>query len=131
MAALSFVNPDELAESVGALARGTMVSQVIPSPRPANHVSVPLVKECADALFAFNGAKLNYTSLESCIAANPLLAAIRKAGPKPTREGILQAMGSLGRIDLGGFSLTYSPTSHHGSNWVELTMLSRGNRFVQ
>jgi hypothetical protein len=40
-------------------------------------------------------------------------------------------MGSIGRLDLGGFSLNYSPTSHHGSNWVELTILSRGNRFVQ
>ena len=131
VAALSFVNPDELAESVGALARGTMVSQVIPSPRASNQVSIPLVKECSEALRALNGAKLNYTSLESCIAATTLVAAIKKAGPKPTRESILQAVGLLGRVDLGGYSLQYSPTNHHGSSWVELTMLSRGNRFVQ
>lgn len=131
VAALSFVNPDELAESVGALARGTIVAQVIPSPRASNQVSVPLVKECAEALNALNGAKLNYTSLESCIAAKTLVAALKKAGPKATRESILQAMGSLGRVDLNGYSLTYSPTSHQGSNWVELTILSRGNRFVQ
>jgi hypothetical protein len=40
-------------------------------------------------------------------------------------------MGSLGRVDLNGYSITYSPTSRHGSTWVKLTMLSRGNRFVQ
>ena len=40
-------------------------------------------------------------------------------------------MGSLGRLDLNGYSLTYSPTSRHGSTMVELTILSRGNRFVQ
>lgn len=131
VAALSFVNPDELAESVGPLARGTVVSQVMPSPRASHQVSVPLVKDCAESLMALNGAKLNYTSLESCIAAKALIAAIRKAGPKPTRESILQAMGSLGRIDLGGFALNYTPTSHHGSSFVELTILSRGNRFVQ
>jgi ABC-type branched-subunit amino acid transport system substrate-binding protein len=131
VAALSFVNPDELAESVGALARGTVVAQVIPSPRPSNQVSVPLVKDCAELLNALNGAKLNYTSLESCIAAKTLVLALKKAGPKPTREGILQAMGSLGRVDLNGYALNYSPTSHHGSTWVELTILSRGNRFVQ
>ncbi len=108
-----------------------MVSQVIPSPRASNQVSIPLVKECAEALRALNGAKLNYTSLESCIAATTLVAAIKKAGPKPTRESILQAVGLLGRVDLGGYSLQYSPTNHHGSSWVELTMLSRGNRFVQ
>ena len=80
---------------------------------------------------ALNGAKLNYTSLESCIAAHALVAALKKAGPQATREGILQAMGSLGRLDLGGYSLQFSPARHHGSSWVELTMLSRGNRFVQ
>jgi ABC-type branched-subunit amino acid transport system substrate-binding protein len=131
VAALSFVNPDELAESVGGLARGTIVSQVIPSPRPSNQVSVPLVKECAEALNALNGAKLNYTSLESCIAATALVAAIRKAGPNTTRETVLQAMGSVERLDLGGYTLQFSPSRHQGSHWVELTMLSRGNRFVQ
>ena len=131
VAALSFVNPDELAESVGNLARGTIVAQVIPSPRPANQVSMPLVKECAQALDALNGAKLNYTSLESCIAAKVLVTAIRKAGPKPTRESVLAAMGTLGRVDLGGFSINYPPGNHNGGSWVDLTMLSRGNRFVQ
>ena len=131
VAALSFVNPDELAESVGPLARGTVVSQVMPSPRASNQVSIPLVRECAEALNAFNGAKLNYTSLESCIAAKTLVTALKKAGPKPTRESVLAAMGTLGRIDLGGFALNYAPGSHNGSSWVELTILSRGNRFVQ
>ncbi|MEP7298817.1 MAG: ABC transporter substrate-binding protein [Burkholderiales bacterium] len=131
IAALSFVNPDELAESVGPLARGTMVSQVIPSPRTANQVAVPLVKECAEELKALNGSSLNYTSLESCISATLLVNALKKAGPKVTRESLLQTMGSLGRMDLNGYSLTYSPTDHRGSSWVELTMLSRGNRFVQ
>ena len=131
VAALSFVNPDELAESVGALARGTMVSQVIPSPRAANQIAVPLVKECAEQLKALNGGSLNYTSLESCVAATVLVNALKKAGPKVTRESLLQTMGTLGRVDMNGYTLTYSPTNHHGSTWVELTMLSRGNRFVQ
>lgn len=131
VAALSFVNPDELIESVGNMARGTVVSQIIPSPRNSNQVSIPVVKECADALNALNGAKLNYTSLESCIAAKALVEALKKAGPKPTRESVLQAMGTLGRLDLKGYTLNFGPTQRHGSNWVELTILSRGNRFVQ
>jgi len=131
VAALSFVNPDELAEGVGSAARGTVVAQVMPSPRASNQAALPVVKECADALEAFNGAKLNYTSLESCIAAKALLAALKRTGPKPTREGLLSAMGTLGRVDLNGFSLNFANGNRHGSGWVELTMLSRGNRFVQ
>ena len=132
VAALSFVNPDELAESLGNVARGTVVSQVIPSPRISNQVAMPVVKSCAEALTAFNGGKLNYTSLESCIAAKTLLVALKKAGgAKATRDSVLQAMGTVGRVDLGGYALTFSPTSHHGSTMVDLTILSRGNRFVQ
>ena len=131
VAALSFVNPDELAESVGTLARGTIVAQVVPAPYGSNLVSMPVVQECAEALQALNGAKLNYTSLESCIAAKTLVAALKKAGPKVGRESVLAAMATLGRLDLGGFALNYSHTKHNGGNWVALTILSRGNRFVQ
>jgi branched-chain amino acid transport system substrate-binding protein len=131
VAALSFVNPDELAESVGELARGTVVSQVVPSPRASNQLTLPVVKDCAEALAALNGAKLNYTSLESCIGAKTLLLALKKAGPRFTREAVLQAMPTLGRVDFGGFQVNYGPASHHGSGWVDLTILSRGNRFVQ
>jgi branched-chain amino acid transport system substrate-binding protein len=131
VAALSFVNPDELVESVGNLARGTVVAQVMPSPRSSNQISVPLMKECADALSALNGARLNYTSLEACIGAKVLVEALKKAGPQVTRASLLQAMGNLGRLDLKGFSLNFGPGQRHGSNWVELTILSRGNRFVQ
>lgn len=130
VAALSFVNPDELVESVGNLARGTVVAQVMPSPRSANQISVPLVKECAELLNAFNGARLNYTSLESCIAAKVLVEVIKKAGAPTTRANLLQAVGTLGRMDLKGHTLNFGPNQRHGSNWVELTILSRGNRFV-
>ncbi|WP_394471258.1 ABC transporter substrate-binding protein [Roseateles sp. DC23W] len=132
VAALSFVNPDELADGIGSAARGTIVAQVMPAPRAASHVSRPVVKECADALEAFNGAKLNYTSLESCLAAKTLVIAMKKAGPaKLTREGLLAAMGSLGRVDLNGFVLNYANGNRHGGSFVDLTILSRGNRFVR
>lgn len=131
VAALSFVNPDELVASVGNLARGTVVAQVMPSPRSSNQISVPLMKECAEALNTLNGAKLNYTSLESCIGAKVLVEALKKAGPQVTRASLLQATGNLGRLDLKGFSLNFGPGQRHGSSWVELTILSRGNRFVQ
>ena len=56
---------------------------------------------------------------------------LRRAGLKPTRSAVLHAAATLGHVDFGGFALNYSPTSHNGSNWVELTILSRGNRYVQ
>lgn len=131
IAALSFVNPDELGESAGELARGTIVSQVMPSPRGANAVGVPVVRECGELLKAYNGASLNYTSLESCVAAKALVVVLKRAGPKPTRGAVLHAVAALGHVDLGGVGLTYGPTTHNGGSLVEMTILSRGNRFVQ
>lgn len=129
VAALSFVNPDELVDAVGDTGRGTVVAQVVPSPRAANQVSVQVIRECADALNALNGAKLNYTSLESCIAAKVLLVALKKAGRGVTRESLLKTMPTLGRVDLGGFAVNYAPDHRSGGNWVELTILARGNKF--
>ena len=61
----------------------------------------------------------------------PNVTTLKKAGPKATRESVLQAMSTLGRVDLGGYVLNVSPTSRHGSTMVDLTILSRGDRFVQ
>ena len=89
------------------------------------------MQECAEALNALTGAKLNSTTRESCIAAKVLVEALKKAGPQVTRASLLQTMGNLGRLDLKGFALNFGPGQRHGSSWVELTILSRGNRFVQ
>jgi ABC-type branched-subunit amino acid transport system substrate-binding protein len=129
--ALSFVNPDELAESVGPLARGVIVSQVIPAPRMSNEVAMPVVHDCAEALREFNGAKLNYTALESCIAARTLVLALQHAGAHPTRDSVLRAMATLGHVDLGGYIMNFSSSNRQASNWVDLTMLSRGDRYVR
>jgi ABC-type branched-subunit amino acid transport system substrate-binding protein len=129
--ALSFVNPDELVESVGPLARGVIVSQVIPAPRMANEVALPIVHDCAEALKEYNGARLNYTALESCIAARTLVLALHHAGPHATREGLLHAMATLGHVDLGGYVMNFSQANRQGSSWVDLTILSRGDRYVR
>jgi branched-chain amino acid transport system substrate-binding protein len=89
------------------------------SKRATENTQQLLGQHGAQVLFGYNSAT---TSVDSLALA---------AQTKPTREGVLQAMGSLGRLDLNGYSLTYSPTSRHGSTMVELTILSRGNRFVQ
>ncbi len=127
--ALSFVNPDELVVSAGANARGTIVSQVVPTPRAVANPNYTVVKDCADALTALNGATLNYTTLESCIGAKVLVEAIRRAGPQVTRASLFKGIESLGRVDVGGFFVTLTPASHHGSKWVDLSILSRGNTY--
>jgi branched-chain amino acid transport system substrate-binding protein len=129
ISALSFVNPDELASIAGAGARGTIVSQVVPTPRTTPNINFPVVKECADAVAAVNSAQFNYTTLESCLAAKVLVEAIKRAGPSVGRSSLVKGIESLGRLDLGGVQMVFGPGSHHGSKWVDLTILSRGNTY--
>lgn len=126
ISALSFVNPDELASAPGGAARGTTVTQVVPSPRSSN---VQVVRECGELLKAANLGTLNYTSLESCIAAKVLVEALKKSGKTPTRQSLFAALEGLGRVDLGGFVVNFSKDSHHGSKWTDLSILSRGGTF--
>jgi ABC-type branched-subunit amino acid transport system substrate-binding protein len=127
--ALSFVNPDELASVAGTNARGTIVAQVVPTPRAFANANFTVVKDCADALAALNGAALNYTTLESCIAAKALVEGLRRAGPSATRASLFKGLESLGSLDVGGFFITFGPGNHHGSKWVDLSILSRGNAY--
>ena len=127
--ALSFVNPDELASLSGTAARGTIVSQVVPTPRAVANPNFTVVKDCADALTALNGAVLNYTTLESCIAARVLVEGIRRAQPQVNRATLFKGLETVGRLDLGGFFVTLTPGNHHGSKWVDLSILSRGNAY--
>ena len=102
---------------------------MVPTPRPLVNANLTVVKDCADALAALNGAVLNYTTFESCIAAKVLVEGMRRAGPTVTRASLFKGLESAGRIDVGGFFVTFDPGNHHGSKWVDLSILSRGNMY--
>jgi ABC-type branched-subunit amino acid transport system substrate-binding protein len=125
ISALSFVNPDELAASPDGVAKGTTVMQVVPNPRG---LTVPVVKECAAALKAIDG-QLNYTTLESCIAAKVLVEGIRRTGKTPTPQAIHASLARLGSYDTGGFVVAFGPGDQHGSSWTDFSILSRGGAY--
>jgi branched-chain amino acid transport system substrate-binding protein len=125
ISALSFVNPDELASAPGGVAKGTTVMQVVPNPRS---LTVPVVKECGDAMKEINGT-LNYTTLEACIAAKVLVEAIRRTGKAPTRQGIHASLQKLGKYDTGGFVVAFAPDDQHGSSWTDFSILSRAGAY--
>ena len=71
----------------------------------------------------------SFTSLEGYIAAKVLVEGLRKAGRNLTHESLVDAMASLGTVDLGGFKVAYTPANHNGSSFVELTIVSKGGTF--
>ena len=58
----------------------------------------------------------SFTSLEGFIAAKTLVEGLRRTGGDLTREQFINAMETLRDFDLGGYWITFTPTSHNGSN---------------
>jgi len=126
MTALSFTGPSQLAKAAGADGLGVSVSGVVPP--PAKH-TVPVIKECGDAVKAAGIPELNYTNLEACVAAKVLVEAMRRAGKDVSRESLYRSLNNLGSYDAGGYTVVFGPDVRHGSHFVELAVISRNGQF--
>jgi len=126
MTTLSFVGPSQLAVAAGGDAAGVSVSGVVP---PPTKVVVPVVKECSAALKAANLPDLNYTNLESCIAAKVLVEAIRRGGTNVSRESVYRGLQAVNGYDAGGYVVNFGPDARQGSHYVELAVIGKDGKF--
>jgi ABC-type branched-subunit amino acid transport system substrate-binding protein len=122
---LSFVGAQQFIDAAGPAAAGVSIAQVVPNPATA----LPVVRECAQALRDSGVAKpMNSTHLESCIAAKVLVEVMRRA-KKPFDAGaLLASIAALGAYDAGGFKVHFGAERRHGSQFVELAMVSRDGK---
>jgi branched-chain amino acid transport system substrate-binding protein len=127
MASNSFPGASPLAKELGKQGAGFIVATVVP---PPSKRSTPIVQEYQSAIEKQLGKKdYSFTSLESYIAAKATVEALRRAGPKLTREGFMQALDGMKSFDTGGYIVGFSPTNHNGSSFVELTVLGHDLKF--
>jgi len=127
MVSNSFVGASSLAKELGKAGSGVSVAQVVPPPTKR---SVPVVQEYQIAIEKHLGKKeYSFTSLESFIAAKVTVEALRRAGPRLTRENFMQALDSMKSYDAGGYALAFTPADHNGSSYVELTVIGRDLKF--
>jgi ABC-type branched-subunit amino acid transport system substrate-binding protein len=124
---VSFVGSLALRQALGPDGEGVIVTQVVP---PLDS-SLPGVAEYRRALSRYApDAAPDFVSLEGYLDAKAFVAALRRAGDRPTRESIVDAF-EKGPIDVGtGSPLAYSRRNHLGSRRVWMTVI-RGGRFVQ
>jgi branched-chain amino acid transport system substrate-binding protein len=127
MASNSFPGASPLAKELGGEGMGTIVATVVP---PPSKRALPVVQEYQAAIEKQLGRKeYSFTSLESFIAAKVAVEALKRAGPRPTREGFMQALDNLKGFDTGGYVVGFSPENHNGSSFVELTVIGRDLKF--
>ena len=111
-------------KQLGEHAHGVIVSQVFPNVRalgvPINHEATQLLK---------GKGELTPQAMEGFASAKVLVEALRRAGPKPTREKVLDALNGMQRYDLGGLELGFSPSDHTGLKYVELSIIGHDGKF--
>lgn len=119
---VSFVGTAAYIQEGGSDVEGTVISQVFPSPSSGSEA---LVKEYQTDMIAAGFKNFEYTSIEGYAGAKVFVEALKAAGKDLTRESIRQSLEKQ-TIDLGGFPVKFSPSSHSGSSTVYMTIVKNG-----
>ncbi|WP_341908527.1 ABC transporter substrate-binding protein [Polaromonas sp. YR568] len=113
-------------KSLGDNARGVIVTQVFPYERS---IAYPMVKEAQDLAKAKGQNDVSPAMLEGFAAAKVLVEALRRAGPKPTRDKIQTALEGMRKIDIGGLEVNYSAEDHTGLDFADLSIIGTDGKF--
>lgn len=116
----------ELTE-LGARARGFVMSQVVPLPRDPR---VPVVLTFHTAMRGIAGER-TYAELEGCMASLLLGEVLRRKPVTSNRAGILQAMKSTGRVNLGGFEIDLSDRIRPGSQYTDIVYIGSEGKITR
>jgi len=125
---VSFVGSNALAAALGKDGSGVAISQVVPFPWGS---SVPVVREYQAAAKKAGFADYNFGAMEGFLMAKVMVEGLRRTGRNLTREGFVDALEKMNDVDLGGFFIGYSPKSHTGSKFVDLTVIGREGKFLR
>ena len=125
---VSFVGSTALASALGKDGSGVAISQVVPFPWGT---SVPVVKEYQAAAKKAGFADYNFGAMEGFLTAKVMVEGLKRAGRNLNRETFVDAMEKMNDVDLGGFWVSYSPKSHTGSKFVDLTIIGREGKFLR
>ena len=126
---LSNNSSSSFVKSLGNNARGVIVTQVFPNPQM---VTSPIALEMQRlAKASATPVAISHQGMEGFAAAKVLVEGLRRAGRNLTRPGLVAALEGIREFDIGGLTLGYGPNDRTGTEYVELSMISRGGEFLQ
>lgn len=114
-------------DSLGPVATGIMVSQIMPAP----HLVSSILGQEFKTIAKDNGVAPSYAAMEGFVSAKLLVEGLKRAGKGLTRDGLIRALESMHKVDLGGITVTYSERDHSGSEFVDLTMIGKDGKFLR
>ncbi|MBC3861769.1 ABC transporter substrate-binding protein [Undibacterium jejuense] len=117
----SFVN------SLGSLGYGIIVSQIMPAPHLMTSMLGQEFKKIAQA----NGVAPTYAAMEGFVTAKVLVEGLKRSGSNPTRSSLIRGLETMRQFDLGGLVINYDEQNHDGSEFIELTIISKTGQFLR
>lgn len=124
---VSFVGSKPLADALGDEGAGVMITQVVPFPFSE---TLPIEREYMQAMQRAGVKEVGFGSMEGYLVAKAFVEGLRRAGHDLTRDRLIEALESMHDVDLGGFTVSFSPTNHNGSNYSEITLIGQRGQFV-
>jgi branched-chain amino acid transport system substrate-binding protein len=125
---VSFVGSNALASALGNEGAGVAISQVVPFPWGT---AVPVVKQYQQLAKKAGFNDYSFGAMEGFLVAKVFVEGLKRAGRNLTREGFVDGLEKMQDADMGGFFVSYSPKSHAGSKFVDLTIIAREGKFLR
>ncbi|PJC17282.1 MAG: amino acid ABC transporter substrate-binding protein, partial [Comamonadaceae bacterium CG_4_9_14_0_8_um_filter_57_21] len=108
---------------LGEQGRGVIVTQVFPQ-----SFSYTLVKDATQLAKSKGVGVLSPAMLEGYTSAKVLVEALRRSGPKPTREKLQTSLENF-KYDIGGLEVSYDKSNHTGLDFADLSIITADGRF--
>ena len=114
---------DGFIKLLGEQGRGVIVTQVLPQ-----SFNFSLVKDASQLAKAKGIDVVSPAMLEGYAAAKVLVEALRRSGPKPTREKLQASLDNF-KFDIGGLEVSYDKLDHTGLDFADLSIITADGRF--
>jgi branched-chain amino acid transport system substrate-binding protein len=125
--AVSIANSPALLKAMGDDARGLAFTQLAPYPfRQTTALTRELAAEASRA-----GIEVGYDHMFGYLNMRILLEVTRRAGKQITPATMVKAVEGMNKYDPGGYPVSFGPNKHHGSNFVEITIVGPGGRWIR
>ncbi len=120
-------NSHQLLDALGDEARGMAYTMVIPYPFTATQT---LTRDFHKSMAAAS-IPVDYDHFFGYLNIRTLLAVLVRAGKTITPQTMVTTLERMKNVDIGGYTLDFSPTNHHGSRFVETVVVGPGTRYMR
>ncbi|MFK7858946.1 MAG: ABC transporter substrate-binding protein [Granulosicoccus sp.] len=125
---ISFVGSKALAQELGEIGEGVVVTQVVPFYKDE---SLPVIDSYLKALANIDKSDdAGFVSLEGYIVGRVFVDSLKTLGKDVSREAFIKAFQDSLVLDMGGVKLSYGPGDNQGMDRTYLSVLQKDGTFI-